>query len=85
MKKLKYKIKDELGMHARPAGQLVKKLKEFTCTVSIGRDEQMVDAKRIFSVMSLGMKCGEELVLMFDGIDEDIAITETASFLSASL
>ena len=85
MKELSYTIQDELGMHARPAGLLVKKLKEFTCDIQLGRPDKMVDAKRIFSVMSLGMKCGEDMRLVFDGADEDVAIAEAKTFLQDNL
>ena len=85
MKELRYVIQDTLGIHARPAGLLVKKLQEYKSDIKVGRPEQMVDAKRIFGVMNLGMKCGEEMVLTFDGPDEDTAALEAEAFLQANL
>lgn len=85
MKEIKYVITDELGVHARPAGQLVKKAGAFSCAVQIGRPEKMVDAKRIMGVMGLAVKQGEELVMTFDGPDEEAAAEEILAFLKENL
>ena len=85
MKELRYVIKDELGIHARPAGLLVKLLMTFKCDIKMGKPEKMVDAKRVIGVMSLGMKCGEELLLTFEGSDEDEAAAAAETFLRENL
>ena len=85
MKEIKYIIKDELGIHARPAGLLVKKCAEFKSEIKMGRPDKMVDAKRVIGVMTLGMKCGDELTLTFDGADEEEAATAVEAFLSENL
>ena len=85
MKEVKYIIKDELGIHARPAGLLVKKCASFNSNIQIGRPGKMVDAKRVIGVMALGMKCGDELHLTFEGPDEEAAAAEVEAFLSENL
>jgi phosphocarrier protein len=85
MKELRYVIQDEVGIHARPAGLLVKKCGEFPCDIRIGRPDKMVDAKRVIGVMSLGMKCGDELYVTFDGDGEEKAADEIAEFLRENL
>jgi len=85
MKEIKYIIKDELGIHARPAGLLVKKCAEFSSDIKMGRPDKMVDAKRVIGVMTLGMKCGDELTLTFDGADEDAAAAAVEAFLNENL
>ena len=85
MKEITYIIKDELGIHARPAGLLVKKLAEFPGEVRVGNQQKMVDGKRIFAVMSLGLKQGDELRLTFNGAGEDDAAAEAEKFLAANL
>lgn len=70
MKLLKYRITDEFGLHARPAGQLVKAMSQFRCNVRIGTPAKMVDAKRILGVMGLAIKGGEEILMDFHGEDE---------------
>ena len=44
MKEFKYTIKDELGIHARPAGLLVKEAAAFPCKVAIEKGGKEVDA-----------------------------------------
>ena len=50
MKEFKYVIKDEQGIHARPAGLFVKEAAAFPCKVIIEKDGKEADAKRIFAV-----------------------------------
>ena len=85
MKELKHIIKYESGIHARPAGLLVKTLREFSCEICVGIPSNMVDGKRLFAVMSLGLKQGDEMTLTFDGPDEDTAVTGVELFLKSNL
>ncbi len=85
MKEITYKIKDEVGIHARPAGLLVKKASEFSSEILIEKGEKSVDAKKIFGVMSLGAKCGDEIKLTINGIDEEQATEEMSKFLAENI
>ena len=85
MKEFTYTIKDEMGIHARPAGLFVKEAAAFPCAVTIVKDGKEVDAKRIFGVMSLGVKCGQEITLKTDGEKEDEAIEALSKFLEENL
>ncbi len=73
MKEFSYQITDAQGLHARPAGQLVRTASEYPCNVYISNGKTQRNAKRIFEVMSLGMKQGEIITLQTDGIQEDEA------------
>ncbi|MCE3046840.1 HPr family phosphocarrier protein [Helicobacter kayseriensis] len=81
MKEIKHIIKDPQGIHARPAGALVKKASEFKSNILLSKGEKQVDAKRILGVMSLGAKEGEELTFLLQGEDEDRAYCELQEFL----
>lgn len=85
MKEFKYTITDALGIHARPAGDLVKLAAKFPCAVRIEKDGREVDAKRIMAVMSLGVKCGMEITVRADGEEEDEAIAGLRKFLQETL
>ena len=85
MKEFKYVIKDEQGIHARPAGSFVKAAASFPCGISIGKDGKDVDAKRILGVMGLGVKCGQEIVIKADGEQEEEAIDTLSKFLEDNL
>ncbi|MGN1147611.1 MAG: HPr family phosphocarrier protein [Lachnospiraceae bacterium] len=85
MKTFQYIITDPEGIHARPAGELVKALKDFTSAITITKDGKSADAKRIFGIMSLAAKQGQEITITADGEDEDTAIKAIEEFLKANL
>ena len=61
MKEFTYTIKDEQGIHARPAGELVKAASAYPCKVTISKDGKEVDAKRILGVMVLVLNADRKL------------------------
>ena len=85
MKEFKYVITDELGIHARPAGLLVKEAAKFQSDIKIKKGEKEADAKRIFGIMGLAAKKGDEIVLTADGADEADAIVAIEEFLKENL
>jgi len=85
MKSFDYTIKDELGIHARPAGLLVKEANKFTSKITISKGEKSTDAKKIFGIMGLGVKRGDVVTLSADGDDEDKAIAGLQLFMKDSL
>lgn len=85
MREIKYVIQDEQGIHARPAGELVKVAKEAEASVSIIKDGKSADAKKIFGIMGLGVKKGMEITIQIDGADEDVAAEKIEAFLKANL
>lgn len=85
MKELLYTIKDAAGIHARPAGLLVKEAAKFDSHISISKGSQVGDLKRIFSVMALGTKQGEEILITIDGTDEESAFDAIKTVLEENL
>lgn len=85
MTSIKYVIKDELGLHARPAGKIVKLAKDFPGKVEIGSEDKMVDCKRIMGVMGLALKQGDTLCLTFEGEGEEEMAAKMQEFLEAEL
>lgn len=85
MKEIKHIIKDPQGIHARPAGVLVKKAGEFSSKITLTNKGKQVDAKRILAVMSLGAKAGEELNFLIEGEDESSAYEAIVEFLKENL
>lgn len=67
MKDFGYIIQDELGLHARPAGMLVKEAKATGCTVKIAGNMKEVDATRLMGVMGLGIKQGQGVLVTVEG------------------
>ncbi len=85
MLEFSYVIKDQEGIHARPAGMLVKEAQKFECAIKITKDEKTVDLKRLFALMGLGVKCGQEVSISFDGTDEQTAYDTVKTFIEANL
>lgn len=85
MKEFTYIITDPNGMHARPAGALVKATGAFASKVTIEKGGKSADAKRIMGVMTLGIKNGEEVKVTIEGEDEEAAAAEIEAFMKANL
>jgi phosphocarrier protein len=78
LKELIHVIKDPDGIHARPAGILVKKLQGFPCGVTVYKGEKSADGKKLFALMKLAIKNGETIRLTFDGEGEEQAAAAAA-------
>ena len=85
MKEFLHTIKDPNGIHARPAGLFAQKMQEFKSVVTVKRDEQSADGKKLIALMKLRPKCGQSLVITAEGEDEDAAIEAAREFLTANL
>ena len=85
MKEFKFTIKDQMGIHARPAGLLVKEASKFKSSVIIEKNGKTGDAKRIFAVMALAVKCGDTIIVTIDGADEEEAAHTMEEFFKANL
>lgn len=85
MIEITYTIRDEEGIHARPAGMLVKKMQAFTSAVTIKNGEKTADGKKLFQVMKLGAKCGDTISISVDGEDESSALEAAKDILEANL
>ena len=85
MKEFSYTIKDAQGIHARPAGELVKLAKSFESTVTISKGEKSGNASKIFAVMGLGAKSGDTVIVRAEGADEDTVIVELEAFFKDNL
>ena len=76
MKKEKVVLKNETGLHARPAGELAKLAGTFNCNININANGKTVSAKSILGIMSLGIKTNTEIEIECDGEDEKTAMLE---------
>lgn len=85
MKSFTYTITDPEGLHARPASILVKKVKEFPCTVQVEKDGKSVDARKMFALMGLGIKNGESITITINGEQEEAAVLVLEEFFKDNL
>ncbi|MBR2847151.1 MAG: HPr family phosphocarrier protein [Clostridia bacterium] len=81
MKQFEYVIQDELGVHARPAGLLVRKAKEFESETVITKGDKSANAKKLIALMGLAIKQGDRITVKISGEDEDKAAAEMEQYL----
>jgi phosphocarrier protein len=85
MKEFSYVIKDELGIHARPAGMLTKLAKTYESEILITKGEKTIAATKLLMLMGLGVKQGEEVRVRIEGSDEDVAFEGLQEFFNENL
>jgi len=85
MKEFNFTITDPAGIHARPAGLLVRQAQPYTSEISVLKGERKANAKSMLSMMGLGAKSGETVIIKAEGADEETAIVELEAFFKANL
>lgn len=85
MKTFTYTIKDDLGIHARPASLLVKTAKNFNSEITIAKDGKSVNALKLMALMGLGVKCGDTITVTVSGEDEESAASAMEEFFKSNL
>ena len=86
MKQFTYTIADPLGIHARPAGLLVKEAKRFADTeITVSRGEDIVRATQLMKLMSLGIRQGDQVTVAAEGLSEAEAAEAMKKFFEENL
>lgn len=78
-------IQDKQGIHARPAGILVKTASQFKSAATMHCNNKSADLKRVFAVMSLGVKAGMLVTVKVEGEDEVAAKAAIEACLKSNL
>lgn len=84
MKSFEYTITDPVGLHARPAGILVKEVKKLASTVTVTKGEKSVSALKLMALMGMGIKQGDTVTVSLEGADEDTAAAMLEEFFKAN-
>ena len=86
MREFEFVVTDPVGIHARPAGNLVKKKKKYAGSkITLTKGEKTVDALRLMAVMGLGVKQGDTVTFRIDGGDEETVAAELEAYLKENL
>jgi phosphocarrier protein len=87
MKEVKFTVRDEWGLHARPAGLLVKLVQgmESECIITLERTGKSASLKRLLAVMSLGVKGGDNVTVLVQGDDEEEAAEQIEKWLCENM
>lgn len=85
MRSFTYTITDPVGIHARPAGLLVKQAKTYESEITIGKDGKEVNALKLMALMGLCVKKGDTVTVKAEGADEEKAAAELEAWMRANL
>ena len=85
MQSFDYVIKDEVGIHARPAGQLAREVKKYESRVTIKKGDKSAVATKLMAVMGMGVKCGDTVTVTVEGADEEAVVAEVKAFFENNL
>ncbi|MDY5021525.1 MAG: HPr family phosphocarrier protein [Blautia sp.] len=85
MKSFDYVITDEVGIHARPAGLLVKEAKSYDSVIRITKDGKSAEAKKLMALMGLGVKKGDTVTVSVEGGDEEAVAAKMEEFFKNNL
>ena len=83
MKEFQYTVKDACGIHARPAGLLVKTVKGFASTATLEKDGKSCDMRKLMALMGMGVKQGDTIKV--EGDDEEAAAAAIQKFLTENV
>ncbi len=81
MKEINFTVTDPLGIHARPAGILVKEAKKFASKITVWKGDKSCDMKKLLALMGMAIKQGENITVQFDGADEEDCAAAIEKFL----
>ena len=76
-------IENKLGLHARPAAEVVKTAAKFQSDITICRDDLEVNGKSIMGVMMLAAEHGSRITLRADGPDEVQAVDALSELIAS--
>ena len=68
-------VKNQVGLHARPATFFIQKANSYKCSIWVEKEDCRVNAKSLLGVLSLGIVKGTTITLIADGNDENEAVS----------
>ncbi len=86
MKQFQYVITDPVGIHARPAGLLVKAAKALDSTITVEKvGGKSSAATKLMAVMGLGVKGGDTVTVTVEGGNEEASLQAMEQFFRENL
>ena len=85
MYQFEYTITDPIGIHARPAGLLAKEAAKYQSKIFLSKGGKKAEARRLISIMSMGVKQGAEVTVTCEGGDEEAAAAAMETFFKENL
>ena len=77
-------VKNQVGLHARPATFFIQRANEFKSSIWVEKDERRVNAKSLLGVLSLGIVKGTSISIIADGSDEEEAVKTLVELIESN-
>lgn len=77
-------VRNQVGLHARPATFFIQKANEFKASIWVEKEDRRVNAKSLLGVLSLGIVGGAEIRIIADGVDEQVAVDGLVQLIESS-
>ena len=85
MTKQKITVKNQTGLHLRPAGILCRTAMLYKSHITLIHGDTTANAKSVLSVLGAGVKAGDELEIMCEGVDEQEALRALVELFESGL
>ena len=76
-------VKNQVGLHARPATFFIQKANEFKSSIWVEKEERRVNGKSLLGVLSLGIIGGTSIRIIADGPDEGTAVNSLLALVES--
>lgn len=76
-------VKNQVGLHARPATFFIQKANEFKSSIWVEKEDRRVNAKSLLGVLSLGIMGGTTIRILAGGSDEEQAVNELVKLVES--
>ena len=76
-----YTVQNEMGLHLGPAQIIAQEAQKFNSTMTISAKNKSADMKKVFGIVGLGAKCGEQIFVEIQGEDEEAAASSIQAVL----
>lgn len=74
-------VKNEIGLHARPASLFIQEAIKFSSHIEVVKDGKVYNGKSIMSVLSMSAGKGSELTIRAEGEDEELAVNSLCELI----
>ena len=85
MQSFEYVVQLGSGLHARIAGELMRVVKSFKSDVTLYVGDRSANLQKVLGVMNLAIKKGDQIRIVVEGNDEDVAFDEISHFVKENL
>lgn len=83
MYKVETELKNETGLHARPASLFVKESVKYSSEIKVVKDGREYNAKSIMGILSIGAGKGDRLTIVAEGRDEKEAVEALSKLVNS--